>query len=293
MQVGARVNPIYYHEIGLKPLVDMLKRAGAEALEFGMAPGAPEWERRDEIVGLCREGGFAFHFHSRFSIDAFEGEEWPGLAREYLGILDWLKRAGAGPGPAIDVVIHWPQERLDTPHGPAWDALFRKTVRCLSWLAERADPGLRWQLENAPFKPEGHSLGDRHETLLAIRRAVGEDRLGICWDVGHEREWDQAREPEAVTDEFLRAVGHVHLSDVLIQADGTWAAHHPPFYGNVAFGSHFRALARVRYQGPMILEVGRGTRRLGAGPEGLAASVRIIRSIRDAACGHAQSPADA
>lgn len=284
MKVGARVNPFFYEEIGIQALLKMLRNAGCEALEFGMAPGGhPEWPVRDDILGMCRDLGMAFSHHTRMKVEAFEQPEWAALADEYEGILEWLESAAERLGQTINLVIHWTRVRLDKPGGPEWHALMDRTIRGLNWFVGRTGPNLRWQLENATWKPTGHSVGDRHDTLLAIRKGVGEDRLDICWDIGHEGTFRNGT-PDTLTPEFLRAVGHLHVSDLRQEEGGIWGAHYPPFYGNVPFQEHLRALAEVGCKGALILEVQKGIGKLGAGPEGLAASVRVLRTIRDQVC---------
>jgi sugar phosphate isomerase/epimerase len=138
-------------------------------------------------------------------------------------------------------------------------------------------PGLGEEDEVEPCAGEQFSAGAGRAALLATREAIGDERAGLCWDLGHDWLHGQRLERWTTVPEqsFLRAVRHVHLHEAL--PDGQ--LHLPLLTGNVPYTTQLRALLASGFEGVVTLEIlfGRAALQLGERMETLRRSVQIAR----------------
>lgn len=131
------------------------------------------------------------------------------------------------------------------------------TVGLLDWLAsafvtESLPVTAALELGAAKENLQTASARSRASVMEIVRR-VGSDRVGICWDLAHDRE-NAGSEPDwdvVPDDEFLRRVVHVHLHD--LGDDGL--AHYPLVLGNVPFGAQLSALSAIGPLPSLTMEV--------------------------------------
>ena len=146
-----------------------------------------------------------------------------------------------GHAPAV-IVVHGAR----SPSRPQ-PALREDTAAFLQWLLARY-PGLRPALENLAPAAGVTKIGSDRASLLGIVAEIGDPRLGICWDVGHDLKAGQAGPPPGA---WLAAVRHVHIHDL----DERGVDHYPLLYGRVEPRSCLRPLIGAGYAGIVTLEL--------------------------------------
>lgn len=128
-------------------------------------------------------------------------------------------------------------------HGYARQHWIEHSAALWSWFAqELAKLDARLALENV-FEREP-------EDILPLFDALGQDRVGLCLDVGHANAFGRA--PLAAwVQAFGARIGHLHLHD----NDGSSDAHQRLGAGSVDFASLFAALAPYDPPFAVTLEV--------------------------------------
>lgn len=236
----------------------------------------PDWDR---MLARYRAAGLALQFH--VSLDPrFATSRWltdaEGLRREYRPLMRVAGEVAAEQGGAV-LVVHGAS---DPRRGPEENR--EATIALLRWLAEESERGtatVRIALElraDRDYRPSAAAVS--RQDVLEVVRAVDSPRVGVCWDLAHDRE-NAAREPgwEPVpSPEFLARVIHVHLHDI----DDAGEDHNPPVFARVPFPEQLDALARTGSLPPVTMEVRwRCAARLGDPWDLLGRSYRIVGDV--------------
>jgi deoxyribonuclease IV len=240
--------------------------------------GSPKLD--DDRVERFREAADAagrppFYFHAVYLInlagdDATMRQRSESTLAGYLAAADRLGISG--------VIFHTGSHK-----GAGFEQLLPQITEHLKHVMERADPSTaRLLIENNAGM--GGCVGARFEELRAMMDAVGDPRIGVCYDTCHafasgydERTAEAAR---ATLDEWERVIGLEKLEVVHCNDSQTGLGSNRDRHANIGQGeigeAGFRALLHdPRLQDvPFILEVPGFD---GKGPD--AANLEILRRL--------------
>ena len=267
---------------GLHLAFERAAAMGAAAIQVHPTPpnywGSPKLD--DDRVERFREAADAagrppFYFHAVYLInlagdDATLRQRSESTLAGYLAAADRLGING--------VIFHTGSHK-----GAGFEHLLPQITEHLRRVMERADPGsARLLIEsNAGM---GGCVGARFEELRAMMDAVGDPRIGVCFDTCHafasgydERTPDAAR---ATLDEWERVIGLEKLEVVHCNDSQTGLGSNRDRHANIGRGEigedGFRALLHDPRLAavPFILEVPGFD---GKGPD--AANLEILRRL--------------
>ncbi|HET9014788.1 MAG TPA: TIM barrel protein [Thermomicrobiaceae bacterium] len=243
----------------------------------------PDWE---PMFQRYRDAGMAIQFHvsldPRFATDRW-AEDPDGLRAEYRPLLDAVGEVAADQGRTV-LVLHGAGDPRRNR-----EANQTATAGLLRWLADESErlPGdVHAAVElGAAKQHRPTAVGRSRAGVLDLVDDVGSPRVGICWDVAHDRE-NADREPDwtpVPCERFLRHVAHVHLHDL----DDEGEAHYPLVCGRVPYPEQLAALASVDNLPSVTMEIRwRCAARLGEPWDLLGESYRAAeRAMRAAANG--------
>ncbi len=128
-------------------------------------------------------------------------------------------------------------------------ALEEDTVAFVRWLLAR-DDGLQPVLENLEPRQATTRITTTRASLRQLVERIGDPRVGICWDLGHDVLSGSTAPPEAA---WLGLVRHVHLHDI----DEQGHDHCPLMFGRVPGDEWLRPLIEAGYSGAVTLEISR------------------------------------
>lgn len=248
IRIGFSMHPRWVEHTGLKAFIDPLRLAGLSALEFELDDNQACWS---DFPGLMEEAvaqGLELSFHAPYraphSLVGFAGESRPALEQEYRPLLEIAERWAQRTGEPRTLVIH--AAVAQPPTDP--DSLVADTIAFMHWVAE-AFPNVHLALENnhPPLRNE-IKVGIQRADVLQLAKCLPPERLGICWDMGHDFLRHQQDEP---TPEWFSRVMHVHLHDV----DQASLDHYPLIFGNVPHQSWLQGLKHAGMNGIVVLEL--------------------------------------
>jgi deoxyribonuclease-4 len=271
---------------GLHLAFERAAAMGAAAIQVHPTPpnywGSPKLE--DDRVERFREAADAagrppFYFHAVYLInlagdDALLRQRSESTLAGYLAAADRLGISG--------VIFHTGSHK-----GAGFEQVLPQVTEHLRRVLERADPkSARLLIENNAGM--GGCVGARFEELRAMMDAVGDPRIGVCYDTCHafasgydERTPETAR---ATLDEWERVIGLEKLEVIHCNDSQTGLGSNRDRHANIGHGEigedGFRALlhdARLR-DVPFILEVPGFD---GKGPD--AANLEILRRLAEGA----------
>jgi len=241
LEVGFSMHPRWAFGEALPGFLEPLRAAGLRALEFGLHAHEPDWPRSLPLMEECRRLGFVLCFHAPYlapyTAAGFAGEQREEIQAAYAPMLDVAARFAPAP-----LVVHgaWSDTR---PH----DALYADTVAFLEWVLERY-PSLVPALENLVPDPRRGKIGTTRAETLRIVEEVGDRRLGLCWDMGHDVKAGRLSAPGVA---WLRHVVHVHLHDI----DENGTDHYPLLYGRAPYRAWLPTLVQAGFRGIVTLEI--------------------------------------
>jgi deoxyribonuclease IV len=267
---------------GLHLAFERAAAMGADAIQVHPTPpnywGSPKLD--DDRVERFREAADAagrppFYFHAVYLInlagdDATMRQRSESTLAGYLAAADRLGISG--------VIFHTGSHK-----GAGFEQLLPQITEHLKHVMERADPSTaRLLIENNAGM--GGCVGARFEELWAMMDAVGDPRIGVCYDTCHafasgydERTAEAAR---ATLDEWERVIGLEKLEVVHCNDSQTGLGSNRDRHANIGQGeigeAGFRALLhdpRLQHV-PFILEVPGFD---GRGPD--AANLEILRRL--------------
>ena len=234
-----------YPEIALADELDLALRIGASVLEI-----LPEWSRLPDPALVRRQSadrGLSIHSaHGCWGGRTIRarrvdlGSLDPSTHRESIDDLkacaDWLAEAGGRylvvhPG-GLSLAEERPERRRMLASG-LWE------------LAEHArGSGVIACVENMP---PGVHPGSRMAELAELLRELDHPHLALALDTGHANLSASPAE-EALAAGSLLATTHVHDNN------GRQDSHEPPGHGTIDWPDWGRALDKIGYRGPILLE---------------------------------------
>jgi sugar phosphate isomerase/epimerase len=248
IRIGFSMHPRWIDQAGLKAFIDPLRQAGLSVLEFELDDHLDGWPESLKLMEEAFDAGLDLSFHAPYrlphSLVGFGGARRKSLQAEYLPLLGIAESWGKRTGRLHTVVMHAAVSK--TPAQPA--SLQEDTLAYLLWVLETF-PHIHLALENNHPAHQGEvKIGIQREEILQIARNFPADRLGICWDMGHDFLRHQPGEP---SQEWYSRVIHVHLHDV----DAADDDHYPLVLGNVPHQAWLRGLKEAGMKGIVVLEL--------------------------------------
>ena len=251
-RIGFNMHPLWAFGEALTGFLEPLQAAGLSALEFELWPNDPDWPRFPLLMEDCRRLGFALCFHAPFrqpyAITGFASQGRVKVEAAYAPMLDIAARFGP-----TTVVVHGAHSTT-RPH----EQLYADTVAFLEWPLARY-PSLVFALEDLTPNPRRVKIGAERAEVLRIVEEIGDSRLGICWDMGHDVRAGRRDVPD---ETWLQHVCHVHVHDV----DEQGVDHYPFIYGRVPCQTWLPTLVETSFAGVVTLEI-KGTQLVGLGIE--------------------------
>lgn len=248
IRIGFSMHPRWVDQSGLKAFIEPLRSVGLSALEFELDDHLDCWSDSLTLMESALEQGLELSFHAPYrvphSLVGFAGERRSALEKEYRPLLEIADGFARRLGEPRTLVLH-----AAVAQPPAERAsLVADTIAYLQWVAETF-PNVHLALENnhPPQKSE-IKIGIERADILKLANCLPPDRLGICWDMGHDYLRHQQDEP---TPEWFSRVVHVHLHDV----DQANLDHYPLVLGNVPHRSWLKGLKEAGMKGIIVLEL--------------------------------------
>jgi sugar phosphate isomerase/epimerase len=234
-----------YPEIELSDELDLAIRIGASLLEI-----LPEWGRLPDPALVRRQSadrGLSIHSaHGCWGARTIRAQRVdlgsldPSTHRESIddlkGCVDWLAEAGGRYLVVHPGGLSLAEDRLDR----------RKMLACGLWeLGEHArGSGVIACVENMP---PGVHPGSRMAELAELLRELDHPQLALALDTGHANLTASPAE-ETLAAGSLLATTHVHDNN------GRQDSHEPPGHGAIDWPEWGRALDKIGYHGPILLE---------------------------------------
>lgn len=263
VSIGLTMRPEWLGDEGVLGFIEPLSRAGLEALEFELDPTDPAWPRCGPLMALTSRLGLRICLHAPFrggyGIAGFAGERRDEIERKLAPLLD--DAAELAPAP---LVVHAAESAMRSP-----EALEEDTLAFLRWLLAR-DDGLEPVLENLEPRKTITRITTTRADVRRLVEQVGDPRVGICWDLGHDVLSGSTGVPEPA---WLELVRHVHLHDI----DEQGQDHAPLIFGHVPSAEWLGPLVAAGYAGVVTLEISR--RQVGHLPHDRLMAV-LVGSVR-------------
>jgi sugar phosphate isomerase/epimerase len=237
----------------LRAYLELISEAGARSIEFVTLPGegTEELGRVHLLEPIARRAirdaqatGLVVNLHAPLTpeyrlTDSGMGESQ--FERGFASVLDLLQFAEAGQAVSPVLVLH----AASVDPGLTADRI--------GWLADRLRASGSAALLSLELRAE-HAAGDRRfdrsmGTLARFVRNLGQNRVGICWDVAHD--WESGGVISRLTPAELAIVNHVHIHDS--RADGV--VHAPLGGGHVPWENAVRQLMYAGWSGSITLEI--------------------------------------
>lgn len=262
----------------LEHYLDLIAEEGGSAIEFVVLPdpGTEELGRvhllgpiAPTAIDRAQARGLMVNLHAPLT-PAFRVAEWArdrdSYRNRFLPIIDLLRVTEVGQAEPPVFVIHAAAGRPD------------QTSNYLEWLAETLS-GAHLAARIA-VELRGPGSGDFHEfdrslaTLSAFVDGIGDDRIGICWDVAHD--WEHGGDIAELGPDLARHINHVHVHD----NRPTGEVHAPLGSGSVPWRDALRQLNDAGWSGSVTLEIRyRYACELGDPWDILRASLQAARAV--------------
>lgn len=243
VKLGLNMHPRWLSGGPARAFLSPLRELGVSVLEFRLDLLSPDWPETAALIESCHQLGFGLSFHAPHggdhTIAGFAGRKGREIKERYAPAIDYVTGVAGRSGPTT-IVVHGAKGR-GSRHG-----LQRDTGAFIMWLLEQsADLGVALELR---VRERGQvKVGDSKAELAGLVSKLDSERIGICWDLGH----DARNGFDGVERSFLSHVKHVHVHDV--SPDGR--DHCPLVFDNVPYRPCLQRLLRAGYDGSVILEV--------------------------------------
>lgn len=256
IRFGCAASPRWY-DLSLTRLgefIEALVLWGATSTELVLYPGEGDeatarvhvLERDwDAVVVRFQRRGIVCHAHAplgpRFKVDrwAREQADFKAALGPVFRMLDRIARGQSVP----PVLVFHAAGREATSEFVEW--ALEETVGSRARLAIE----LRRPLGTVP------EFDSERESLANFVRSLGDERVGVCWDVAHDWEGGRYRPSWSPVpdDAFLRHVAHVHAHGEG-RFEGHDDVHFPLQCGEVPWRAMLSPLVRRGYDGAMTVE---------------------------------------
>lgn len=206
---------------------------------------ADDWDR---VFARYLAHGIVCHVHAplhpRFKLDRWRSDR-AALQAEWTPILDAVADFSERQGEESILVIHGAGVRDTTSHFLEWAA---------RELIARGSGGLISLELRRPRVATDDGFDRNRGAIEAFVRGLGNERVGICWDIGHDWEAHTLHREtmHAPGDEFTKLVNHVHLHDAGVESDDV---HFPLQSGRIHWTEPLGHLLHSGYRGAITLEV--------------------------------------
>jgi sugar phosphate isomerase/epimerase len=258
--------------------LDLIALDGGSAIEFVVLPG-PGTEELGRVhllgpiaplaIARAQAKGLIVNLHAPLTPE-FRVAEWArdrsSYREQFSALIDLLRVTESGQPEPPTLVIHAAAGRPD------------QTADYLEWLAgalSGAHSAARIAVElRGPAKGTSRQFDRSLETLAAFVDTLGDDRIGICWDVAHD--WENGAGIAELDSGLLRCINHVHIHD----NRPTGEVHAPLGTGAVPWRDALRQLNEAQWSGSVTLEIRyRYARELGDPWDILRASLQAARAV--------------
>lgn len=248
IQIGFSMHPRWIDQGDLKAFLNPLQRAGLSSLEFELDDHLDCWSEFPPLMESAVKQGLDLSFHAPYraphSLVGFAREGRTTREQEYRPLLEIAESWARRTGKPVTLVVHAAVSQ--PPADPT--SLVADTIAYLQWAAD-SFPNLYLALENNHPTVRGEiKVGVQRAEILKIANCLPLDRLGICWDMGHDFLSHQHEEPSL---EWFSRVTHVHVHDV----DQEDRDHYPLVFGNVPHQLWLGRLRQVGMKGIVVLEL--------------------------------------
>lgn len=277
--LGAHVSTAGHIDIA----ADHAKRLRAEAVQvFGAAP--QQWRRKqhpesevEAFRSRMQAAGVGPNFMHGIYLVNLATADPEHLHKGVASLTDDMRLAGdlgvAG------VIFH-----VGSHKGLGFDAVLPQVAGAIREVLAGSPPEVWLCLENNAGA--GHSIGSRFAELGAIRDAVGDDRVRVCFDTCHAfsagYDLTDAAALDAALAEFDREVGldalvAVHANDSKTPLGSGRDRHENLGWGSIGLDAMRTLLTQDAFQAATWLLEVPGYK--GGGPDAL--SVRVLKALRD------------
>lgn len=245
VQVGLNMHRRWLSEGPAHVFLAPLRELGLSILEFKVDSLTPDWSRSEALIEECEQLGFNLSFHAPhgdgYSLTGFSRGRERGISKRYAPAVDYVVDFADRYGPTT-LVVHGAKGRARRR------ALRRDTVAFARWLLGRS-VNLRIAIEVRIRERGAIKVGDSRAELVELVSELDSERVGICWDMGHDARNDSGF--NGIDDSFLSSVTHVHVHDM--SPDGR--DHCPLLFDNVPYQHCLTLLLEAGYQGSVVLEI--------------------------------------
>jgi sugar phosphate isomerase/epimerase len=239
--------------------LDHIMDAGASGAEIVLHDGeADEYTARvhvlrsdwEQVIRDYRDRELSLSVHGPLTPE-FSPKRWRddpgGTIDRYQPVLQQVAELAQEQGSTTLILHALADPQLDLDHNE------QGTSEFLSSILDRVT---RWSekvtiaLELRAYREERASAAaTTRESVAQVVRRVGDDRVGICWDIAHDLESRLAlgQDWEDPDDDFLEMVRHIHLHDLGPEDE----PHYPPVVGRVPQEPLHRLSDRI----PVVMEV--------------------------------------
>jgi sugar phosphate isomerase/epimerase len=273
MEISFTIDPKWTGDQTVEEFIAPLAAAGMTALEVVLHPVEEDWAEVQRLAEHCAALGYRCHFHLPYrkpaNLQGFVSSRRAEVEKLFLPAIEFAERMASEYGLAPALVIHgaWGDQPMEE--------LVRDTHEFLKWILTRARNS-RPVLELLPHKTATR-VGEARDQVLAVVQEVGDGRLGLCWDLGHDMLLGYKDLP---TEEFLKTVRHVHIHDVNAARED----HFPLIYGNVPWRKDLLVLQAAGFDGAVTLELNRErTQRVERWKERVVESIAAIELVAESA----------
>jgi len=222
-----------------KVLLQLLKDSGITQIELRHRYKKISYESMIRSVSIIKESGFSLSIHG-------ESLQEPKNF-SYVKLFPWYRIISeVCPGENVIVTFHpYIDNRTEKK-------LAETTVEIFALLLKQKEfPTYSYALENQRFKGyEDPAIS--FDGTVAIVQSMPEQKIGICWDMGHSfSNTVNFNHPQFPSEDFLSRVIHTHIHDL-----GPGGRTHWPFKENkVPLEENIRLLQSINYRGAYNLEL--------------------------------------
>lgn len=245
VRFGLNMHPRWLSGEPASMFLTPLRQLGLTALEFKVDMHDPDWPETEALIEDCQALGFALSFHAPhgdvYALNGFTTGRGPEIKNRWAPAVSFVAGIADQFGPST-LVLHG--AKGDEPRR----RLRRDTVAFARWVLRRSKH-LRIALEVRIRERGTVKVGDSRAELVDLVSELGSERVGICWDLGHD-----VRNGFSFTGVdwgFVSHVTHVHVHDV--SPDGR--DHYPLVFDNVPYQDCLKLLLEAGYRGNIILEI--------------------------------------
>lgn len=246
--IGFSMHPRWLTGSTLDSFLNPLREHGLRSLEFEVDSHLKDWRKFEPLMEECKKQGMEICFHAPyrppFSLSGFQKDRREEIIKTSAPMWSLANAWAEKNEHQTEMVIHGASAK----NGDA-EALRNDTRGFIIWALENF-PNLTIALENPDIARNDFTKfgGGKRNEILALVKEIGDPRLGICWDTGHDVRHGIHHDPPR---EWLEHVCHVHVHELDDHGDD----HYPLVYHNVPNEHWLRLLMKSGMTGTITLEL--------------------------------------